>query len=91
MLKDFESELSYIQTDIHRVRFPGLEVRMDDKYYSCFKNDLDKLIMVRDEMNNREYLNQQQSQSQHHSMKFEDINSHSNRDQIKRTQVNKFA
>lgn len=84
---------------------------MDDKYYSCFKSDLDKLIIIVDEIGNRsfdhhntQYSQSYQHQSQHQPqppqhqsekppqppMRYEDINSHSNRDQIKRTALSKY-
>lgn len=70
MIKDFEADLRGIQYDIDRIRFPSLDVRLDDKYNTCFKSDLEKLIIVRDELSSRMGSN----------FAPEDINSHTNRD-----------
>ena len=72
--KDFDDELRGIQYNIDRIRFPSVDVRLDDKYNNCFKSDLEKLIIVRDEMSSRVG-----SSAEGEPML------HSNRDQIKRT------
>lgn len=72
IVKDFDMELRGIQYDIEHLRFPGVEVRLDERYNNCFKSDLEKLIIVKDEMSSRSG-----------SMgvgTVEDINSHMNRD-----------
>lgn len=80
-MKDFELDLSHIQQDIDRLRLPNLELGLDDKYHSCFKSDLNRLIVVRDELASREHMSYSpQSPDQ--------LNSHINRDQIKRSQLN---
>lgn len=53
MLKDFEVDLGHIQQDIDRLRLPNVELGLDEKYYSCFKSDLNRLIVVRDDLSQR--------------------------------------
>lgn len=53
VLKDYELDLGHIQTDIDRLRFGNVELALDEKYHSCFKNDLNRLIVVRDELSLR--------------------------------------
>ena len=53
MLKDFEVDLGHIQQDIDRLRLPNVELGLDEKYYSCFKSDLNRLIVVRDDLSHR--------------------------------------
>ena len=48
MLKDYDNELGILQTDIDRLRFPLIELKMDEKYYNCFRSDSDKIIVVKD-------------------------------------------
>jgi hypothetical protein len=47
-VKDFEIDLGHIQQDIDRLRLPNVDLGLDEKYYSCFKSDLNKVIVVRD-------------------------------------------
>lgn len=56
---------------------------MDEKYYSCFKNDLDKIIVVRDQLQSR-IQDQYNYPSNYPKTEEAPINSHLNRDQIKR-------
>lgn len=52
-MKDFEIDLGHIQQDIDRLRLPNVDLGLDEKYYSCFKSDLNKVIVVRDELSGR--------------------------------------
>jgi hypothetical protein len=90
--------LDHIQQDIDRLRLPNVDVFIDEKHYNCFKNDLNKLIVVRDEFqtrSNNEQVNfSQQSpnppfnQNPYNSVVSNELNPHINRDQIKRNQTN---
>ena len=53
-------------------------MRLDEKYNNCFKSDLEKLIIVKDEMSSR-------NGSIGMGGGIDDFNSHTNRDEIKRT------
>lgn len=99
MLKDYDGEIRRVESDIERLRFPGVELRLDEKYYNCFKNDTNKIIVVRDEMMGRfrsenDYGTKSERPPKQYKSptfdeppppKYEEINPHSNRDQIKRT------
>ena len=73
IMKDYDTEIRGIQYDIDHIRFPGVDVRLDEKYNNCFKSDLEKLIIVKDEMSSR-------TGSIGGGGRIEDINSHMNRD-----------
>lgn len=87
-MKDFEVDLGHIQQDIDRLRLPNVELGLDEKYYTCFRSDLNRLIVVRDELTNRIGDQSYSPQSPSFNLQSHDeLNPHINRDQIKRSQV----
>lgn len=73
-MKDFEIDLGHIQQDIDRLRLPNVELGMDEKYYSCFKSDLNKVIVVRDELAGRLGNDQSSYSPQSPSFQFQSQN-----------------
>lgn len=89
-MKDYEVDLGHIQTDIDRLRFGNVELALDEKYHNCFKSDLNRLIVVRDELSLRSNndVSSFSPQSPGFSQsRYEELNPHANRDQIKRSQT----
>ena len=82
MKKDFESELEAIRADIKKLRFPNVHLSIDEQRYSCFKNDLDRLIVSDDEVARMDYSRRPVGQSGPKDAPM--INLHQNRDHIKR-------
>lgn len=87
-------DLGHIQQDIDRLRLPNVELGLDEKYYTCFKSDLNRLIVVRDDLTNRMVGGDQSSYSPQSPSFYgqvqDELNPHINRDQIKRSQASQI-
>ena len=75
--------------DIKKLRFPNVHLSINEQPYSCFKNDLDRLIVTDDELLRGDYdYSKLPRQSGHKEGEF--LNLHQNRDHIKRNNPDKF-